>query len=67
MNAHLLASTTPSVELAGVTLAYAGGAPVLRGLDWQLLPGQVQHDGAAARPDARRATLGADRPSGADA
>lgn len=41
MNAQLLDSTTPSVEMAGVHLAYSRGAPVLRGLDWQVLPGQV--------------------------
>jgi ABC-2 type transport system ATP-binding protein len=55
MNANLLASTTPSVELAGVTLAYAGGAPVLRGLDWQLLPGQVV--GLLGRNGAGKTTL----------
>jgi len=55
MNAHLLAATTPSVELAGVTLAYTGGAPVLRGLDWQLLPGQVV--GLLGRNGAGKTTL----------
>ena len=41
MNAHVLATTTPTAELAGVTLAYSQGAPVLHHLDWRLLPGQV--------------------------
>jgi ABC-2 type transport system ATP-binding protein len=41
MNAHLLATTTPTADLRGVQLAYGGGPPVLQGLDWQLLPGQV--------------------------
>ena len=41
MNAHLLASTSPTAALAGVHLAYGSGAPVLSGLNWQLLPGQV--------------------------
>ena len=41
MNAHLLATTTPTADLRGLQLAYAGGPPVLQGLDWQLLPGQV--------------------------
>jgi ABC-2 type transport system ATP-binding protein len=55
MNAHLLATTTPSVELAGVSLAYTGGAPVLRGLNWQLLPGQVV--GLLGRNGAGKTTL----------
>ena len=55
MNAHLLASTSPSVELAGVSLAYRGGGSVLRGLDWQLLPGQVV--GLLGRNGAGKTTL----------
>ena len=55
MNQHLLASTTPSVELAGVTLAYGSGPAVLRGLDWQLLPGQVV--GLLGRNGAGKTTL----------
>ena len=55
MNAHLLASTSPSVELAGVSLAYPGGGSVLRGLDWQLLPGQVV--GLLGRNGAGKTTL----------
>ena len=55
MNAHLLATTSPSVELAGVSLAYSGGPPVLRDLDWQLLPGQVV--GLLGRNGAGKTTL----------
>jgi ABC-2 type transport system ATP-binding protein len=55
MNAHLLATTTHSVDLAGVTLAYSGGPAVLRGLDWQLLPGQVV--GLLGRNGAGKTTL----------
>ncbi len=55
MNAHVLATTTPTAELAGVSLAYPGGAPVLRGLDWQLLPGQVV--GLLGRNGAGKTTL----------
>jgi ABC-2 type transport system ATP-binding protein len=55
MNAHLLATTTHSVDLAGVALAYSGGPAVLRGLDWQLLPGQVV--GLLGRNGAGKTTL----------
>jgi len=55
MNAHLLATTSPSAELAGVSLAYGSGPPVLRGLDWQLLPGQVV--GLLGRNGAGKTTL----------
>ncbi len=41
MNQHLVDTTSPSVEITGVSLAYSGGPPVLRDLDWRLLPGQV--------------------------
>jgi len=40
-SAHFPHTDTPSAELAGVNLSYAKHGPVLRGLDWQLLPGQV--------------------------
>lgn len=55
MNEHLLATTTPSVHLAGVTLAYPVGPTVLRSLDWQLLPGQVV--GLLGRNGAGKTTL----------
>ena len=55
MNAHLLATTSPTAQLAGVSLAYSGGAPVLSGLDWQLLPGQVV--GLLGRNGAGKTTL----------
>jgi ABC-2 type transport system ATP-binding protein len=55
MNARLLATTTHSVDLAGVALAYSGGPAVLRGLDWQLLPGQVV--GLLGRNGAGKTTL----------
>ena len=55
MNPHLLASTSPTAEMAGVSLAYPGGAPVLQGLDWQLLPGQVV--GLLGRNGAGKTTL----------
>ena len=55
MNQHLLATTTPTAELAGVNLAYAQGEPVLRGLDWRLLPGQVV--GLLGRNGAGKTTL----------
>jgi len=38
---HFPHTETPSAELAGVSLSYATHGPVLKGLDWQLLPGQV--------------------------
>lgn len=38
---HFPHTETPSAELAGVSLAYPKHGPVLKGLDWQLLPGQV--------------------------
>ena len=55
MNQQLLATTTPTAELADVTLAYAQGGPVLRGLDWRLLPGQVV--GLLGRNGAGKTTL----------
>ena len=55
MNAHVLATTTPTAELAGVTLAYSQGAPVLQHLDWRLLPGQVV--GLLGRNGAGKTTL----------
>jgi ABC-2 type transport system ATP-binding protein len=38
---HFPHTETPSAELAGVSPSYAKHGPVLKGLDWQLLPGQV--------------------------
>ena len=38
MNQHILDTTTPTAELAGVRLAYSGGEQVLRGLDWFAFP-----------------------------
>jgi ABC-2 type transport system ATP-binding protein len=55
MNPHLLATTSAAAELAGVTLAYPGSAPVLQGLSWQLLPGQVV--GLLGRNGAGKTTL----------
>ena len=55
MNPHLLATTSLTAELADVTLAYPGGAPVLNGLSWQLLPGQVV--GLLGRNGAGKTTL----------
>lgn len=55
MNAHLLATTSPTAQLANVSLSYTGSAPVLRGLDWQLLPGQVV--GLLGRNGAGKTTL----------
>ncbi len=55
MNPHLLASTSPTATLTGVSLAYPGRTPVLQGLDWQLLPGQVV--GLLGRNGAGKTTL----------
>lgn len=55
MNPHLLATTSPTAELDDVSLAYTGGAPVLQGLSWQLLPGQVV--GLLGRNGAGKTTL----------
>jgi ABC-2 type transport system ATP-binding protein len=38
---HFPHSEAPNAELAGVSLSYAKHGPVLKGLEWQLLPGQV--------------------------
>ena len=38
---HFPHTETPSAELSGVNLAFPKHGPVLKGLDWQLLPGQV--------------------------
>jgi ABC-2 type transport system ATP-binding protein len=55
MSPHFPPTETPSAALAGVTLAYPKGAAVLRGLDWQLLPGQVV--GLLGRNGAGKTTL----------
>jgi ABC-2 type transport system ATP-binding protein len=55
MNQHLLATTTPTAELAGISLAYTPGQPVLQGLHWRLLPGQVV--GLLGRNGAGKTTL----------
>jgi ABC-2 type transport system ATP-binding protein len=55
MNPHLLASTSATADLKDVSLAYTGGAPVLKGLDWRLLPGQVV--GLLGRNGAGKTTL----------
>jgi ABC-2 type transport system ATP-binding protein len=55
MNAHILATTTPTADLRGLQLAYTGGPSVLDGLDWQLLPGQVV--GLLGRNGAGKTTL----------
>ncbi len=55
MNEHVLATTSPTAELSGVSLAYTAGEPVLRGLDWRLLPGQVV--GLLGRNGAGKTTL----------
>lgn len=51
---HPLAPT-PTAELNDVSLAYPGHAPVLQGLSWQLLPGQVI--GLLGRNGAGKTTL----------
>ena len=55
MNAIVTATTTPALQVAGLTLAYPGGPAVLDGLDWQLLPGQVV--GLLGRNGAGKTTL----------
>jgi len=55
MNPVIAATTTPTVDIAGLTLAYRGGTPVLQNLDWQLLPGQVV--GLLGRNGAGKTTL----------
>ena len=55
MNAIVMATTSPTVDVAGLTLAYGGGPAVLNGLDWQLLPGQVV--GLLGRNGAGKTTL----------
>lgn len=52
---HFPPTESPSAELRGVSLAYPKGPPVLRGLDWQLLPGQVV--GLLGRNGAGKTTL----------
>ncbi len=51
---HPLAPS-PTAELTDVSLAYPGQAPVLQGLSWQLLPGQVI--GLLGRNGAGKTTL----------
>ena len=55
MNQHILATTTPVADIAGVSLSYNQGEPVLKGLDWRLLPGQVV--GLLGRNGAGKTTL----------
>jgi ABC-2 type transport system ATP-binding protein len=55
MNQHVLATTSPTAELRGVSLAYPLGEDVLRALDWRLLPGQVV--GLLGRNGAGKTTL----------
>ena len=52
---HFPHTETPSAELHGVSLAYPKGDLVLKGLDWQLLPGQVV--GLLGRNGAGKTTL----------
>ena len=55
MNQHILATTTPVAEIASMSLSYNLGEPVLKGLDWRLLPGQVV--GLLGRNGAGKTTL----------
>ena len=55
MNQHTLATTTPVAEIASMSLSYNLGEPVLKGLDWRLLPGQVV--GLLGRNGAGKTTL----------
>jgi ABC-2 type transport system ATP-binding protein len=52
---HFPHAEVPSAEMTGVHLSYPKGAAVLRGLDWQLLPGQVV--GLLGRNGAGKTTL----------
>jgi len=54
-SAHFPHTETPSADLAGVNLSYPKGGAVLKGLDWQLLPGQVV--GLLGRNGAGKTTL----------
>ncbi|MFG6431751.1 ABC transporter ATP-binding protein [Roseateles sp. LYH14W] len=52
---HFPHTESPSAELRGLNLAYPKGDLVLKGLDWQLLPGQVV--GLLGRNGAGKTTL----------
>ena len=55
MSPHFPHTDTPSAELNGLSLSYPKGDLVLKGLDWQLLPGQVV--GLLGRNGAGKTTL----------
>jgi ABC-2 type transport system ATP-binding protein len=55
MNAFPTPTPSPSARIQGLSLAYGSGAPVLDGLDWELLPGQVV--GLLGRNGAGKTTL----------
>jgi ABC-2 type transport system ATP-binding protein len=54
-SSHFPHTDTPSAEVHGLSLAYPKGEPVLKGLDWRLLPGQVV--GLLGRNGAGKTTL----------